>query len=248
MTRETTMDKQRLAAFADGELSPEEAAEVVMHLADHPADQAYVDEIMAANVALARAFSAPMDEPVPDSLRQLLLPAEQAGPKVVAFRPRPSRVFLASLASAGLAVAATLAALAVLPTAQGLKVGPVPAGSPLQAALDSQPSGAVQGIEDGRQLAILATLPARDSICREFEVLNAAADEVQLGLACRHGEGWTVDVLLAETLGGESAAGGYAPASGRDAGALDLWLDRRDAGMALDAAAEAAMMARGWQP
>ncbi len=47
-----------LAAFVDGELSPEEAAEVVMHLADHPADQTYVDDLFAANAALAEAFSA----------------------------------------------------------------------------------------------------------------------------------------------------------------------------------------------
>jgi len=36
MTRPTALDKHRLAAFADGELSPEEAAALVIHLADHP--------------------------------------------------------------------------------------------------------------------------------------------------------------------------------------------------------------------
>ncbi len=45
MTRSTVMDKDRLAAFVDGELTPEEAAAVVMHLARHPDDQAYVDDL-----------------------------------------------------------------------------------------------------------------------------------------------------------------------------------------------------------
>jgi anti-sigma factor RsiW len=34
------MDRERLAAFVDGALAPEDAATVVMHLADHPQDQA----------------------------------------------------------------------------------------------------------------------------------------------------------------------------------------------------------------
>lgn len=63
MTRPQMMDKQHLAAFADGELSPEEAAAVVMYLADHPADQAWVDDLMAANAALAQAFSTPCTNP-----------------------------------------------------------------------------------------------------------------------------------------------------------------------------------------
>jgi len=73
MTRPTVMEKDRLAAFVDGELSPEEAAAVVIYLADHPQDQAYVDHLTAANVALSQAFAAEVDEPVPDRLRHLIM-------------------------------------------------------------------------------------------------------------------------------------------------------------------------------
>ena len=65
----TAFDKDRLAAFGDGELSPEEAAAVVMHLADHPDDQAWVDDLIAANETLAAAFAAPLHEPVPEAIR-----------------------------------------------------------------------------------------------------------------------------------------------------------------------------------
>ena len=137
MTRKPMIDKDRLAAFADGELSPEEAAAVVMHLADHPEDQAWVDEVMAANVALARAFSAPMAEPVPDRFRALILPEAEPAATVVAFRPR--RAMPQVWAGAAVALAAALAVMAFLPEPEaGLRVGPVAAGSPLEAALMAQ--------------------------------------------------------------------------------------------------------------
>lgn len=256
MTHDTTMDKARLAAFADGELSPEEAAAVVMHLADHPADQAYVDEVMAANIALARAFSAPLEEPVPDRFRALLMPEEtaksdleKAPARTARILPFRARTVVVGLMSAGLAAAAMLAVGVVTPGSDGLKVGPVLGGSALETALNSQASGLPRAFEGGGQLSILATLPAGQTVCREFELVSDSADEVQLGLACRDSSGWTVDVLLAETLAAPAGAdGSYVPASGRDAGALDVWLDRRGAGMALDAAGEAALIGRGWAP
>ena len=65
---ETTMDQARLAAFVDGELTPEDAAAVVMHLANHPADQAFVDELMALNEMIADAYDAPLHEPAPEAI------------------------------------------------------------------------------------------------------------------------------------------------------------------------------------
>ncbi|SEN93910.1 Putative zinc-finger [Gemmobacter aquatilis] len=246
MTRKPMIDKDRLAAFADGELSPEEAAAVVMHLADHPEDQAWVDEVMAANMALARAFAAPMAEPVPDRFQALILPDADPAAHVVAFRPRWSmpRIW----AGAALALAAALAVMAVLPEPDaGLRVGPVAAGSALETALMAQASGAVQPLGEAGQLTILATLPATGGYCREFELVAPETGDIQLGLACRAGTGWAVDVLLAETAatGGETASG-YLPASGNDAGAIDPWLDRRGAGMALSADEEAALIQHGW--
>ena len=87
MTAPTQMDRTRLAAFVDGELSPEEAAAVVMHLADHPADQAYVDDLFAANAALSAAFAAPLSEPIPSSLRAVLH-ADPVPAQIIPFRPR----------------------------------------------------------------------------------------------------------------------------------------------------------------
>lgn len=113
--RTTAMDRNRLAAFADGGLSPEEAAAVVMHLADHPEDQAFVDDLMASNALLVRAFSGPSQEPVPERFRAIILPEEgrDRTADVIPFRRRLHRS-LPALAGFGAAAAAVLAGVAVL--------------------------------------------------------------------------------------------------------------------------------------
>lgn len=248
MTKDTVMDKDRLAAFADGELSPEEAAAVVMHLADHPADQAYVDEVMATNIALAQAFAAPMSEPVPQRFRDLILPEEAASPKVVPFPARRSPSRLAGFGAAALALAAGLVAVAFLPgTPAGFSVGPVAGTTLLGQALMAASSGVATPLEDGSQLTILATMPATSGHCREFEVISADARTASIGLACSDGAGWTVDVLLAEALTAPvTPDGSFAPASGASTYVMDTWLDRRGAGIALSPDAEAALIAQDW--
>lgn len=254
MTRTTIMDKERLAAFADGELSPEEAAAVVMHLADHPGDQAYVDEIMAANVALARAFRAPMDEAVPERLARLVLPERSDGqkepsPNVISFpllgkgRSRAARML-----AAGVAVAAALATVAFLPGGDaGLTVGPVAQASALHGVLSATPSGQVVSLGRAGDVTVLSSLPATEGYCREFEVISPRAGQIQHGLACQVSGGWTVDVLLAESHAGSSEpSDSYVPATGDATGTIDRWLDRRGAGVALTAQEEEALLANGW--
>ncbi|PJF09236.1 anti-sigma factor [Pseudorhodobacter sp. MZDSW-24AT] len=239
------MDKERLAAFADGALTPEEAAAVVMHLVDHPQDQAYVDDLMAANAALAQAFAAPMSEPVPARIRAAIEERAPEGAKVVPYARRlPLRM-------GGLALAASVALAAFLwPQTEPLRltVGDVPAGSRLDGHLQGLPSGEVAVLESGAELTILATLPTPQGLCREVEVIDRGAGRVDLALACRQPEGWRVEVALSEPVPEGRAEAGYVAAEGGDTLALTPWLDRLGAGLALDAAAEAEAMARGWQP
>jgi hypothetical protein len=253
MTQSMIIDKAQLAAFADGELSPEDAAAVVMYLADHPEDQAYVDEVMAANLALVRAFAAPMQEPVPDRFTALILPARRqsaaTSASILAF-PKANRasLALAGLVSAGLAIAATVTAIAVLPASElGLSVGPVARTAALHKILSITPSGETVAFGAQSALTILSSLPAETGYCRELEVVSTSARLIQLGLACQDGEGWTLDVVFAEVLPTDVISnGGYTPASGDDAGAMDRWLDRRGAGTVMTPAQEAERIATGW--
>jgi hypothetical protein len=167
----TAMDKDRLAAFVDGELSPEEAAAVVMHLADHPADQAWVDDLIAANETLAAAFAQPLHEPVPEAIRAAIFgtpeggagrdadgPAEPAGQaQVLPFRPRAgaARGGRPGIWAAGLALAAGLAAVAVIGP---LLRGPAGGGDPGAVALAALVPGP---LAEGSALSgLLATQPS----------------------------------------------------------------------------------------
>jgi Putative zinc-finger len=250
MTRPTVMDKDRLAAFVDGELSPEEAAAVVMHLADHPQDQAHVDDLMAANAALVQAFARPMEEPVPPALRDLILGEAESASVVVSFRARPRLSTLAvwgGLAT-GAALAAGLALAVYLPSGGGpdLVPGPLAADSPLQPALAALPSGEVQTLPDGAELMILATLPTPGGFCREVEVVRPADQSLQAALVCTEGRGWEVEVVIAENLAAAAAAEGFATASGDEAQSFVPFLDRMGAGAVLSPQEEVAAMTRGW--
>jgi Putative zinc-finger len=255
MNRPTIIDKAQLAAFADGELSPEEAAAVVMHLADHPEDQTFVDEVMAANLALGRAFAAPLQEPVPARFTALLLPETAqlttGSANIIAFpKALRTRVVLAGLLSAGLAIAAALTAVAFLPSAgTGLSVGPVAQGSALNEVLFTTPSGETVAFGAQNTVTVLSSLPAKAGYCREFEVVSQGSRQVQLGLACQDGNGWTLDVVVTEVLQMDDGSNdGYAAASGHDDGAIVRWLDRRGAGSVMTAAQEAERIAAGWAP
>ncbi|WP_371225219.1 anti-sigma factor family protein [Roseovarius sp. 2305UL8-3] len=249
MSLETVMDKTRLAAFADGELTPEEAAKVVMHLADHPQDQAYVDNLMAANEFLLQAFSAPMNQPVPAEIKQAIM-GEKPAAQVVPFRRKPA------VWAGGAALAASVAlALVTLPqimaTSDGrlaLTPGPVAMGSTLSSTLNSLPSGVPQSLDADREVMILATLPVKGGFCREIEVVDNAAEQIDLGLACRTDGAWAIVVTMSEPLVAPGTEDGFVTASGDETLSLNPVLDQMDAGSALDAATEIDLIKRGWRP
>jgi hypothetical protein len=249
MTR-PPIDPAMLAAFADGELGPEEAARVVMHLADHPQDQAYVDELMAANAALQQAFAAPAAEPVPDRFRDLILGAPAA--EVIPFRRRVLTSARTGWLAAGLAAAAAVAGVAVLAPQGGptagvfLAAGPVAPDSDLGAILAAAPSGESRAVGTDRALTVLASLPAGQGFCREVEMLDRAAATVSVALACTEGAGWSVAVVVTEALPA-GAAQGIVPASGAVSVDLGPWLDRVGAGLVLDPSQEARLIADGWR-
>ncbi|MGL6208556.1 MAG: anti-sigma factor family protein [Paracoccaceae bacterium] len=254
MTRPTMMDKDRLAAFVDGELSPEEAAAVVMHLADHPRDQAYVDDLTAANAALSRAFAAPLEEPVPDRFRDLILGSETKeapAAQVLPFRPRSSvRSALASWGglAAGGALAAGLALAVFLPSLDGrdLAPGPLAANSPLHGVLASLPSGEVQVLEDGAEVMILSSVPTPTGFCREIEVMRGDINRLEAALACTDGTGWSVEVVIVEDLADAAASEGFGTANGDEAQGFTPFLDRVGAGAFLSPEEEAAAIGRSW--
>ena len=251
---ETVMDKSRLAAFVDGELPPEEAAAVVLHLADHPGDQAYVDELYAANAALAQAFGSPMDEPIPEAIRAAIMgetgaeARQEAGGNVVAFRPR---ALAFGWAAGGAAMAAGLAGVMFMlagPAANpGLAPGLIAANTGLAGLLETQAAGVPVTLDDGREAMVLASFALPEAgYCREIEVIDTGAARIDYAVACREEAGWDVRVAMSEGTAEDAEAKGFVTASGAEAQALMSLLDAGEAAVPLDAAAETAALARGW--
>jgi len=256
--KDTVMDPDRLAAFVDGALSPEEAATVVLHLADCPRDRAHVDALMEIGVLLAAAYAEPLHAAVPERLRATIFP--EAAPKVAVVPPLAasrssgaarggSRRWPARRSGWALAALAASALIAVgLVQSRGpapeTHAGPVVAGSALHAALERAPSGTA-----GDGLTLIGTF--RDGTgrpCREFEAADRAGGVVTRGIACRSGAGgWTTIAAFSGTDPAEpSPAEGFIPAGGAGAGNLDAVLDRIGAGMTLAPDAEAVLLRDGW--
>lgn len=242
-----------LAAYVDGALEPEEAARVVMHLADSPQDRAKVARLTALNARLVAAFSAPLAEPVPERIRRAVDPSFAAPASALPFRSRtgsaPVAIALAALATAAgvmLVFGVSTVWRTGAPGAPG--VGPVAVGSELHLALDTSPSGSMLEFPDGDEITLIATfLDGRGRPCREFERLQETATEFSRGIACRGATGWAVAVVVSEPLVGEpNPDAGYLPAAGAVDAALTGALDVLGAGPSLGPDDEQALIGSGW--
>ena len=260
---DTVIDRGTLDAFVDGALSPEEAARVVMHLADTPEAQAHVDAVMEMNALLGAAYGAPMSERIPE--RILAVFAEDAarraggGGTVVAFRRAARRglPYLGGAIAAGVIFALGLA-IWPDPRPEGLQIaGPVASGTAFFEALETRPSGLAIPGERGTEIAVIATFLDRDQRpCREFEIVHRTEATATRGVACREAtEDWTVAFAAtrplgnapAPTAGAEQRSGGvYLPAAGVTDAAVSGALDALGAGISLDPAQEAEMIAEEW--
>ncbi|MEL7462652.1 MAG: zf-HC2 domain-containing protein [Pseudomonadota bacterium] len=246
---ETTMDKARLAAFVDGELEPEDAAAVVMHLADHPADQAYVDGLMTLNETLGAAYDAPMREPVPEPILSTIEPARDA-PNVTPFRTRTSGPRVAAWVG-GAALAAGIAAFAVFsPSTTGsfLAPGPLEGRSAVAEALDQLSTGEARFVAKEVEMLILASFAAPDrGVCREFELIYGDGAVHDHAVACpAAASGWTIEVVEAVELAAPDLS--FTVASGEAGDAVNAFIDQIGGGAALSADEENAARAADWRP
>jgi hypothetical protein len=201
--------------------------------------------------ALTReAFDAVLNAPVPPALVQAILEADSPAAPLAKRRNGGIAGWLDRLlprhpaSYAGWAVAGAALAVLALPTGQlpwraepqNIVLGQ--ARPALASLLETQPSGSTAQ-QGALRLVALATHPARGTHCRDFAAESTTGQT--LGIACRETEGW--HVVAAVTLPGGQR---LRPASADDP-LLATLLERIDAGAPLSAAAEAALIARGWR-
>ena len=72
MTPERRISETELHAYVDGELAPEDRAEVEALLAAAPAEAGLVREFRELNESIGQRYAGRLDEPVPDRMRQAL--------------------------------------------------------------------------------------------------------------------------------------------------------------------------------
>ena len=242
----------RLSAYLDGELPPEEMAQLARDLASDKALAARLERLAAANQIFLAAASGIDAAPLPGRTRALLAGEEkEKSARVIAFRPRRIAAFAMEhrAIAAGLICAAAVYGLSVstLP-GQGSGIpatsGVIAANSPLHQVLEETASGAtVQLAGGGAVRPQLTFLTANGAYCRQYALTSAGGDVE--GIACRGEEGWRLQV--ASFASGRAGPDDYqAAASGRSA-ALEAFIDANISGAPLNVEGETALLARGWR-
>jgi hypothetical protein len=244
-----SFDDETLMAYADGELAPDLRARVERAMRDDPQVAAAVERHRALRADVFAAFAGVLDEPVPERLQPRAADAHaHAHVRVDALaaagaRPLPARWSWAQWGGmAACLVAGVLAGALGWQQVQGSGGAPIGrqgdalvARGELADALSRRlasdaPAGAVR---------LGVSFAAKDGqYCRSFK-LGATA-----GLACREAGEWRIPVLAQEEKAEQGAyrqAGSAMPAAVLDA------IDQRIAGTSLDAGAERAARAGGWQ-
>lgn len=232
--------EEQIAAFADGELEGAERAAVEAAIAADPSLAKQVERHRELKARLAGHFAPIADAPVPEHLAALLRPAEpdmDKGAEVVSFAAERQKRGLAPMvrrwgAVAGPALAASLV-LAIWQPWQGSPPQGY-AGTQLAAALDTQLAGATPA--DGDTRILLSFERQGGGLCRAWR----GSDDG--GIACRDDTGWKIERQFAL---GKAQTGEFRQA-GSEADLLAAAQEMAE-GAALDAEAERAAKARGWQ-
>lgn len=213
---------ERLMAFADGALAPDEMASIAAQVAADPALKARVDTFRRHR-AIAQGLHADLLTQAPP---ERLVKAAQA---------RPFLNGRAQMALTGAAIAASFAlGFVVSPREQDAPLiargDAVFAAATLAQALDTQPSGdSINGV----RLALTAPTTDTDS-CRAFVMARTA------GVACSEGAAWRV-VALAD-VSAQADANTYQTAAGELPPSLLSALNDRRVGDALGAEEERAFL------
>lgn len=235
-----TLSREELAAYADGELPPQRAAQVAAAVAADPELARQVKAHQDLRTMLAGHYDPIAGEAVPDRLANLLQDpaAREPAPATVA-QIGDARARRAARAVphwrwlAGPALAASLALLLINLPREG--AGDAYADRQLATVLDSRLSG--DPVPAGEPQVLLSFNREGGELCRAW------AGRVDSGIACRDDEGWRI-----VRKGGAVAAeqGDYRQA---DSAVGDLMAAAQDMAVAgaLDPEQEAQARKNGWR-
>lgn len=241
--------EEELMAYADGELDDARRAEIAAALERDPEAARVVARPRALRERLQAGFAAELEEPVPEALRQLLVPpatSAEGTADLAAHRGRrrePGARRVPGLPQwAAIAASLTLGVLIghllggrddSLATVDGRLV----AAGRLAEALDRQLAAAPDADQPVR--VILSYRDREGRVCRSFVATRPG--EIS-GLACRTQGDWRLELLApAPGAGGEMRAASSLPP------AILAAIENSMAGEPFDAGAERAAREAGWR-
>jgi hypothetical protein len=240
----------RLSAYLDGELPPEEMQQLARDAATDKALAARIERLAAANRAFLAAASGIDAAPLPERTRELLAGEKKKGTEVIPFRPRQLAAFVMEhrAIAAGLICAAAVYGLSTSmlpPQGGGIPVssGVIAANSPLHQVLEQTASGETVQLAGGVTIRPQLTfLTADDAWCRQYALVSGKGSVE--GIACRGEEDWRLQVA---SFGARQASGDYQTAASGRSAALEAFIDANISGAPLNAEDETALLARGWR-
>jgi hypothetical protein len=214
-----------LMAFADGELDEHVAASVEQAMTQDPIIARRVAEFLRSRRLIRSAFPEETASDVPPELRAAVqahierFEGQSSDQPKSTKRPASWRLAIAGWQRFGMAMAASLAALAV--ATGGFLLGrqdmrPASSGSiaylgtsEVKRVLGERPSGQEQELSFGRMRVISTFRMADGSLCREFKLqTNSGTSDA---VACRDRD-WTITFALASP----AASAAYVPSDGTD--------------------------------
>ena len=244
-----------LMAYADGELNADSRATVAQAVAADPALAAQVAAHQALRQRISAAFAAELSQRVPERLHEALkTPATAQVVDLAARRAAQAAPLMPNPAgnasnwvwrawgglAAGLMVGVLVGRMGL--PGEGRPAESGVAGLLTNAALAQALGEQLASAPDAGPVAVRLSFVDRDGrYCRAFEWPG------QAGLACRSGETWAVQALVARAAAPAAADGSLRQATSPLPPALLSEIDQRIAGDPLSASAEAQARSQGWR-
>lgn len=249
----TQQDYELVSRYLDGELPPAFAHDLEQRLAAEPALESLLARMQALQGQLHQVYDGIAQQPVPQRILALLqapqanvVPIGQKLALNTPINPPRKRVMNWGFALAASLVVAVSATLVTRLEQQPAQPGAAGVDNLLSVALETSPSrgDGWEALADGRKLRpVLSFQSSAGNWCREY--LLRSSEGSWHGVACRGDTGWATTVL-ARADAAESSAD-YRPAGAASADEIADFIDRNAAGIALDAGAEADLIARAWK-
>jgi Putative zinc-finger len=239
-----SIDTSLLGAYVDGELTPDEIAEVEAHLADSAEARETVDRLRSMNGLLAAAYDEPLRAPLPLALRASL--SRRAPPRSLrSWWPVAGGMALA--ASIALAVGLFVGGNRTGPTDSPVAAGRLAYSSPLHALFETRTDGSQTDLGQGEAMLVATFFDDQGRPCREVEISQADLQSRTRAVACRRNDAWMLEVAVTRPDPRPETRSEYVPASGVGEEVVGAALDALGAGPVLGPAEVDNLIEGGWR-